>query len=53
MKGEPFHLLLDSYSAHRTMDVKAFAVQLRITLHYIPAGEADQIQPLELLIFGG
>jgi hypothetical protein len=34
MKGEPFHLLLDSYSTHRTMDIKAFAFQLRITLHY-------------------
>jgi hypothetical protein len=52
MKGEPFHLLVDSDSAHRTMDVKAFAVQLWITRHYILAAEADQIQPLELLIFG-
>jgi hypothetical protein len=52
MKGESFHLLLDSYSDHRMMDVKAFAVQLRITLHYIPAGGADQIHPLELLIVG-
>jgi len=52
MNGEPFHLLLDCYSAHRTMDVKAFAVQLGITLHCIPAGGTDQFQPLDLLIFG-
>jgi len=52
MNEESFHLLLDCVSAHRTMDVKALAVQLGITLHYIPAGGTDQFQPLDLLIFG-
>jgi hypothetical protein len=51
MNGELFHLLIDCYSAHRTMDIKALAVQLGITLHYIPVGGTDQFQSPYLLIF--
>jgi hypothetical protein len=36
-KGEQFHLRLDCYSAHGTMDVKALIVPLGITFHHIPA----------------
>jgi hypothetical protein len=42
MNGEPLHLFLDGYVTHRTMDVKALAVQLRIILRYIPAGGTGQ-----------
>jgi hypothetical protein len=33
------------------MDAKALAVQLKITLHYSPAGETDQFRSLDILIF--
>jgi hypothetical protein len=52
MKRELFHLLLDYYSAHGTMDFQALAVQLGIMLHYIPAGGTDHCHPLDLLISG-
>jgi hypothetical protein len=52
MNRDPFHVLLDIYSAHRMMDVQAWAVQLRITLRYIREGWTYQFQPLDLLIFG-
>jgi hypothetical protein len=52
MNGETFHLLLECYSAHGTMAVKALAVQLGIILHFIPTGVIDQVQPLDPFIFG-
>jgi len=50
MNGKSFHLLLDCYSAHRTMYVQALVVQLGITLHYIPARDTDQFQPRDRLV---
>jgi hypothetical protein len=51
MNRESFHLLVDCYSAHRTMDGRAWAVQLRIILYDLPARGTDQFQPLDILIF--
>jgi hypothetical protein len=48
----PIHLLLDSYSAHRTDDVKATVARLGTTLHYIPPGLKDEFQPLDRAVFG-
>jgi hypothetical protein len=50
--NEPFHLLLDLYSTHRTNHIKQLAVQLGITLHFIPPGMTDQFQPLDRKVFG-
>jgi hypothetical protein len=48
----PIHLLLDSYAAHRTNAVKKTATALDITLHYIPPGLTDELQPLDRSVFG-
>lgn len=45
----PIHLLLDSYSAHRTAAVRATAADLEITLHFIPPGLTDEFPPLGVL----
>jgi hypothetical protein len=52
MGDGPIHLLLDSYSAHRTIPVKATAISLGITLHFIPPGLTDELQPLDRTLFG-
>ena len=48
----PLDLILDLHSSHRTSDVKTLAESLDITLHYIPAGATDQLQPLDRRVFG-
>jgi hypothetical protein len=50
--GSELHLLLDSYSAHRTQNVKETAARLNIKLYYIPPGMTDAYQPLDRKIFG-
>jgi hypothetical protein len=37
---------------HTTARVKALSSELKIKLHYIPAGKTDQLQPLDIKIFG-
>jgi transposase-like protein len=50
--GSELHLLLDSYSAHRTQNIKDTAARLGINLHFIPPGMTDQFQPLDRKVFG-
>ena len=49
---DPLDLILDLHSSHRTNDVKILAASLDITLHYIPAGMTDELQPLDRRVFG-
>ena len=46
------HLILDCYAAHRCTPVKELAKNLNITLHFIPPGLTDLLQPLDLAVFG-
>jgi hypothetical protein len=46
------HLLLDSYSAHRTREVRATATGRGITLHFIPPGLTDEFQSRDRVLFG-
>jgi energy-converting hydrogenase Eha subunit F len=45
-------LLLDSYSAPGTNEVKGPATMLGVTLHSIPPGLIDKVQPLDRTVFG-
>jgi hypothetical protein len=46
------HVILDVYSVHRKESVKQYARRLNIVLHFIPAGQTDQFQPLDRTVFG-
>ena len=46
------HLILDVYRAHFTESVRKHAENLNIELIPIPAGMTDEMQPLDLRIFG-
>ena len=46
------HLILDCHTSHRQKKIKNFAKSLHIRLHYIPAGYTDELQPLDIRIFG-
>jgi hypothetical protein len=48
----PIHLVLDCYTAHNTGRIRKVAEQLGITLHYIPPGLTDELQPLDRKMFG-
>jgi hypothetical protein len=43
----PLHLMVDSYSANRTGDVRNLAAGLWIELFAIPPEMTDQLQPLD------
>jgi hypothetical protein len=45
-------LICDVHASHRTPAVKALAEELNIQLIYIPAGATDELQPLDLKVFG-
>ena len=49
---DPLDLILDVHSSHRTEAVKTLAQSLGISLHYIPAGATDALQPLDRRVFG-
>ncbi|KAH0795009.1 DDE superfamily endonuclease containing protein [Histomonas meleagridis] len=49
---EEIHLLLDSYKVHRCQQIQILAASLKITLHFIPPGLTDQLQPLDRRVFG-
>ena len=49
---QPIHLILDIFSVHRSPEIKEYARQLGITLHYIPSGCTDKYQPLDRRVFG-
>jgi len=50
--GKTIHLVLDTYRAHLTDEVKNTADSLQIKLHYIPAGCTESLQPLDIKVFG-
>jgi hypothetical protein len=50
--ARPFHLICDLYAAHKTDRVKLEALQLGITLYFIPPGCTDDLQPLDRRMFG-
>ena len=45
-------LILDLHASHRTQRVKTLAKSLDISLHFIPAGMTDILQPCDRRIFG-
>ena len=49
---QPLHLLLDMHSSHRTEIVKELAKNLDVSLHFIPPGATDELQPLDRRVFG-
>jgi hypothetical protein len=48
----PLILILDSYSAHRSANVRAVAQLWEITLVFVPPGCTDKLQPLDRRVFG-
>ena len=46
------HLILDCYSSHLKEEVRQKASNLKIQLHFIPAGTTDFMQPLDIKVFG-
>lgn len=48
---DEIHIILDIYSAHRSLETKEAAEALGIKLHFIPAGYTDMYQPLDVKIF--
>jgi hypothetical protein len=51
-QGKRLVLIWDVSAAHRGQSVQAPAEKLSIGLIYIPAGQTDDSQPLDLRIFG-
>jgi hypothetical protein len=45
-------LILDTYAAHRSADVRAVATLYEIELVFIPPGCTDRLQPLDRKVFG-
>ncbi|KAK8860295.1 hypothetical protein M9Y10_011959 [Tritrichomonas musculus] len=41
------HIVLDVFSAHRSIETKKVAQELDISLHFIPTGFTDLFQPLD------
>jgi hypothetical protein len=48
----PIRLVLDCYSVHRSAETRTFAASLGSTLHSIPPGGMDELQPLDRSVFG-
>jgi hypothetical protein len=49
---DPIWLMLDSYSVHRSPEVREYARSLGIILLFVPPGMTDALQPLDRSIFG-
>ena len=47
-----FSLLWDVYPSHKTDDIKNYATNNGIELHFIPAGQTGEWQPVDYRIFG-
>lgn len=47
------HLLVDNVPSHKVTKIEQKAQELNIILHYIPPGRTDELQPLDIRIFGG
>jgi hypothetical protein len=52
MGGQPFHLISDQCSAHKSAAVQAHCAGLGIELHLIPTSLTDKLQPLDRRVFG-
>jgi hypothetical protein len=52
MGERPIHLLLDSYSAHKTAVVRETAARLGIRLYLMSPGLTVEFQPLDRIVFG-
>jgi hypothetical protein len=50
--GQKIHLLLDLYSVHKSQETRQTARALNIDLYFVPAGQTDCLQPLDISIFG-
>ena len=50
--NRPCALIMDGYQAHWTDEVKAVAAELSIELITMPANHTDEIQPLDVGVFG-
>jgi hypothetical protein len=48
----PIWLMLDLYAAHSTPRVRNLVTRLNIHLRFIPAGLADELQLLDMAVFG-
>lgn len=46
------HLLIDNAPSHKGQIIEDKAEELNIILHYIPPGCTDELQPLDIRIFG-
>ena len=46
------HLVIDTYSVHKSDKIKAIAHEQNIRLHYVPIGFTDLYQPLDIKVFG-
>ena len=50
--GMMIHLILDCHTSHKKEETKEFARSCNIKLHYVPAGYTDEMQPLDIKVFG-
>jgi hypothetical protein len=50
--GRQLHLILDCYSVHRSRDTREYARHLGIKLWFIPAGQTEELHPLDRAVFG-
>jgi hypothetical protein len=48
----PLLVILDTYAAHRSANVREAAKNLQIDLIFIPPGCTDRLQPLDRRVFG-
>lgn len=51
-EGQKIALVLDVYAAHRRQEVKDLAATLNIQLIFVPPSCTDELQPLDIGIFG-
>jgi hypothetical protein len=49
---EPISLILDCYSVHPGQQIRDFAIELGISLLFIPPGMTASLQPLDRAVFG-
>ncbi len=50
--NKTIHLILDSYSSHKSVTSIQKAQDLNIILYFIPSGYTDLLQPLDISVFG-
>ena len=50
--GQHVDLVCDLHTSHHTEFIKKLAMDLNISLHFIPAGCTDDMQPLDRKVFG-